>query len=98
MSKSPDTNEAGETLPLRANNSIVAMPVDAAEVRNNGAISEVSLQIGWLVAVLVLASRRPEGDLVVPGSVAGYVWLLGGTLLAGVCVALPYSGARAEGR
>ncbi len=54
--------------------------------------------IGWLVAVLVLASRRPEGDLVVPGSVAGYVWLLGGTLLAGVCVALPYSGARAEGR
>ena len=50
--------------------------------------------IGWLVAVLVLASRRPEGDLVVPGSVAGYVWLLGGTLLAGVCVALAlFSGA-----
>ena len=46
--------------------------------------------LGWLVAVLVLASRRPEGDLVVPGSVAGYVWLLGGTLLAGGCVALPY--------
>lgn len=54
--------------------------------------------LGWLVAVLVLASRRPEGDLVVPGSVAGYVWLLGGTLLAGVCVALPYSGPRADGR
>ena len=46
--------------------------------------------LGWLVAVLVLASRRPEGDLVVPGSVAGYVWLLGGTVLAGCCVALPY--------
>ena len=36
-------------------------------------------RVGWLVAVLVLASRRPEGDLVVPGPVAGYVWLLGGT-------------------
>jgi hypothetical protein len=62
--------------------------------------------LGWLVAVLVLASRRPEGDLVVPGSVAGYVWLLGGTLLAGGCVALPYrradrrtsSAAPADGR
>ena len=42
------------------------------------------------VAVLLLASPRPEGDLVVPGSTAGYVWLLGGTLLAGGCMALPY--------
>jgi hypothetical protein len=47
--------------------------------------------LGWLVVVLLLAARRPEGDLVVPGSAAGYVWLLGGTVLAGVCASLPYS-------
>jgi hypothetical protein len=57
-----------------------------------------SAALGWLVAVLVLASRRPEGDLVVPGSVAGYVWLLGGAVLAGACIALPYSGSVAGGR
>lgn len=54
--------------------------------------------LGWLAVVLVLASRRPEGDLVVPGSLAGYVWLLGGTLLAGVCVATASSAARGDGR
>lgn len=46
--------------------------------------------LGWLVVVLLLSSRRPEGDLVVPGTAAGYAWLLGGLLLGAGCVALPY--------
>ena len=50
--------------------------------------------IGWLGAVLLMSSRRPEGDLVVPATATGYAWLLVGTLLAGVCVALPYSSGR----
>ena len=50
----------------------------------------VAAGAGWVVTVLLLASPRPEGDLVVPGSVGGYVWLFGGTLLAAGCLALPY--------
>jgi uncharacterized protein DUF6113 len=46
--------------------------------------------LGWVLPVLLLSSRRPEGDLVVPATTAGYVWLLGGTLLAVAGVAVPY--------
>ena len=45
---------------------------------------------GWLLVVLLLASQRPEGDLVVPGSTVGYVWLLGGMLVAGACIVPHY--------
>lgn len=34
----------------------------------------------WLGIVLVLAGKRAEGDLVVPGTVTGLVFLLGGTV------------------
>lgn len=46
--------------------------------------------LGWLVPVLLLSSPRPEGDLVVAGDGFGYAWLLGGTVVAAVAVALPY--------
>jgi hypothetical protein len=46
---------------------------------------------GWVAVVLLLSLRRPEGDLVVPGTLLGYVWLLGGTLLAGAAVSWPYA-------
>ena len=45
---------------------------------------------GWLLVVLLLASQRPEGDLVVPGSTVGYLWLLGGMLVAGACTVPRY--------
>jgi hypothetical protein len=50
----------------------------------------VAAACGWLLVVLLLASQRPEGDLVVPGSTAGYVWLLGGMLVAGACIVPSY--------
>ncbi len=50
----------------------------------------VAAAAGWVAVVLLLASPRPEGDLVVPASATGYGWLLGGTLVALGCVALPY--------
>ena len=50
----------------------------------------VAAGVGWLLVVLLLASQRPEGDLVVPGSTLGYVWLLGGMLLAGACAVPRY--------
>lgn len=42
---------------------------------------------GWLLPVLVLTVRRPEGDLIVAGTALGYAWLIGGTVLAGAAVA-----------
>lgn len=49
---------------------------------------------GWVVVVLLLSTQRPEGDLVVAGSLAGYVWLLGGMVLAGGCIAPAYGRRR----
>jgi Family of unknown function (DUF6113) len=46
---------------------------------------------GWVSIVFLLTTRRPEGDLVVPGTLLGYVWLLGGTLVAGAAVSWPYA-------
>ena len=48
--------------------------------------------LGWLLPVLLLSAPRPEGDLVVAGNASGYAWLLGGTVVAGLCVAWPYAG------
>lgn len=42
----------------------------------------------WMIILFVLASRRPEGDLVVTGTAAGYVYMFGGALAAVVAVAL----------
>lgn len=41
----------------------------------------------WMIILFVLASRRPEGDLVVTGTAAGYVYMFGGALAAVVAVA-----------
>jgi hypothetical protein len=40
----------------------------------------------WIIIVLVLASRRPEGDLVVTGTTAGYVYMFGGAVAALVAI------------
>jgi len=47
--------------------------------------------LGWVGVVFLLSMRRPEGDLVVPGSLLGYTWLFGGTLVAGAAVSWPYA-------
>jgi len=51
--------------------------------------------VGWLVMVLLFAAPRAEGDLVVAGDPAGYLWLFGGTLAAGLAIGWPY-GRRAR--
>lgn len=45
--------------------------------------------VGWASAVLLLSVQRPEGDLVVPGTILGYCWLLGGMLGAAATVLWP---------
>jgi hypothetical protein len=46
--------------------------------------------LGWLLATTVMALKRPEGDLVVPATTYGLVWLFGGTVLGGLALAWPY--------
>lgn len=45
----------------------------------------------WAIVAFVLSIRRPEGDLVVPGTLAGYVYIIGGMLaaVAGVMLVPP---------
>jgi len=51
---------------------------------------------GWLVSVGLLSMQRPEGDLIVPATTLGYCWLLVGTLVAGLSLAVPYAAMSAE--
>ncbi|MDP9392776.1 MAG: DUF6113 family protein [Actinomycetota bacterium] len=45
---------------------------------------------GWLLAVLSLASRRAEGDVILAALPSGYVWLYGGTVAVMAAAAYPY--------
>jgi hypothetical protein len=51
---------------------------------------------GWLVSVGLLSMQRPEGDLIVPATTLGYCWLLVGTLVAGLSLAVPYAAMSAD--
>lgn len=53
---------------------------------------------GWLLPVVLLAARRPEGDLIVAGTHAGYAWLVVGVVLAAAVVAYPHGDSAAGGR
>jgi hypothetical protein len=43
--------------------------------------------VAWLLVVIFLSSRRPEGDLVINASVASYVYLIGGSIGAIIAIA-----------
>ncbi len=66
-------------------------------VRTGGAVGGASAGVGWFVAVGLLSSRRPEGDLVVTASVLGYVWLLGGALTVVAVIAVHAIGSFGRG-
>ena len=65
-----------------------------ARLAAGGRSGAAAAAAGWLGPVLLLSAPRPEGDLVVAGSGAGYTWLLGGTLLAGLAIGWPSGRAR----
>lgn len=46
--------------------------------------------VGWLVAVVLLSAQRPEGDLLITSSTAGYVLLFGGAVAAAVAVTMSF--------
>ena len=43
--------------------------------------------VGWLLVVIFLSSTRPEGDLVISGTMAGYVFILGGAVADVIAIA-----------
>ncbi len=43
---------------------------------------------GWLIPVLLLAQRRPEGDLVIAGDAVGMVFLFGGAACAAIALGM----------
>ena len=51
--------------------------------------------VGWVVAVLVLGTPRPEGDVIVAGTATGTGWLFGGALLGLVLATAPWPTAGA---
>lgn len=56
--------------------------------------------VGWLVAVILLTTSRPEGDFVFGAGIGSYVYLLGGMAVAVMCatVAVPLQPVRPSGR
>lgn len=68
----------------------VAATVALAVAAPAGVRARIPLAVGWVVVVLRLSLRRPEGDYVVAGDVGGYVVLvLGVVLLTGALVTVP---------
>jgi hypothetical protein len=47
--------------------------------------------VGWLVAVIFMSSKRPEGDLVITATTASYIFLIGGSVAALAAIALTRS-------
>jgi hypothetical protein len=45
---------------------------------------------GWLIAVLLLTTTRPEGDFLFGTGVGTYIFLLGGMMVAVMCATLPH--------
>lgn len=52
-----------------------------------GRLAPTAMTVPWLIVVVMLASRRPEGDLVVTGTTPGYTFILGGAIGALVAIA-----------
>ena len=73
--------------------AIVAVVVNFVMCRAAGRMMRTRLAallpaVGWLIAVVVLSSKSGEGDLVVTGTVAGYVFLFGGTVAAAIAITM----------
>ncbi|WP_460354053.1 DUF6113 family protein [Actinoallomurus acanthiterrae] len=48
----------------------------------SGRLGVAAIAVPWLIVVVLLSSRRPEGDLIVTGTTGGYVFIFGGAIAA----------------
>ncbi|GAA2603664.1 DUF6113 family protein [Actinomadura fulvescens] len=53
-----------------------------------GRMGAVVPTLTWAVVVFLMSQQRPEGDLVIPGSLAGYVFLIGGLMAAVIAISM----------
>ncbi|MFG2005766.1 DUF6113 family protein [Spirillospora sp. NPDC048911] len=53
-----------------------------------GRMGAVIPTLTWAIVVFLMSQQRPEGDLVIPGDLAGYVFLIGGLVAAVIAVSL----------
>ncbi|WP_131741904.1 DUF6113 family protein [Actinomadura roseirufa] len=72
--------------------AVVLVPLVFAMVRlagwgTGGRIGATVPAVVWGVVVFVMSMRRPEGDLVVPATLSGYVYIIGGMVAAVLGVA-----------
>lgn len=49
----------------------------------------VAYGIGWLAVVQVLALVGPGGDIVLPGQITTYAWMIGGVVMIGLAAVAP---------
>jgi hypothetical protein len=68
---------------LAAVNLVIFRAAGWAMESKLGAVVPAAL---WMIVLVVLASRRPEGDLVVTGTTPGYVYMIGGAAAALVAI------------
>jgi hypothetical protein len=61
-----------------------------AGVWNAARSAAVLPAMGWVLSVLVFATERPEGDVVIAPTHVGYAYLLGGLILLTLLSLLPY--------
>lgn len=75
----------GQVAGLALTGSVVML----ARLAGPGRTHSVLASAGWLAAVVVLSMPRPEGDLVVPATGAGYSWIVLGMLGCAAAVLSP---------
>jgi Flp pilus assembly pilin Flp len=85
-----DWTAGSSALPVAA---VVLIAVNFGMVRLAGwgmgtRLGAVIPTLTWAAVVFLMSQRRPEGDLVVPGTTPGYVYLIGGLVAAVIAVAL----------
>lgn len=49
-------------------------------------LGAIAVAVPWLIVVMVLSSPRAEGDVVVTGTLAGWVFILGGAAAAALAI------------
>jgi hypothetical protein len=64
--------------------------VFAAGVVNASRLAAVLPVVGWVASVVVFAAERHEGSLVIAATPIGNAYLLGGVVLFGLLIVVPY--------
>ncbi|TDC81982.1 DUF6113 family protein [Actinomadura sp. 7K507] len=61
---------------------LVFVMVRLAGTGMGGRLGATVPAVMWGLVAFVMSMRRPEGDLIVPGTTAGYIFIIGGMLAA----------------